>query len=217
MTGNRSQLTAGATLLATLLAAAAPARAQVVTAGPDSAVVSTPPVTDASRRTAKLFGIAMTEPSKAGLLAVMLPGAGQIYNRKFWKLPLVYGAIGGTLYGEFFYQSRYKEYLTALDDFANKRKPSGPNAAQIRDSSYAVRGLRVYRTQRDVFIAYSALAYSLTVLDAVVDAHLKDFDISDDLGLQWQPTLIWMPTAAVTPGLSLTLTLNNTRSRRPLK
>ncbi|UOQ71980.1 DUF5683 domain-containing protein [Hymenobacter cellulosilyticus] len=216
MTGNRSQLTAGA-LLAALLAGAAPVRAQVITAGPDSAVVSTPTVTDASRRTAKLFGIAMTEPSKAGLLALMLPGAGQIYNRKFWKLPLVYGAIGGTLYGEFFYQSRYKEYETALEDFAAGRKPSGPNADLIPDSTRAVRGLSVYRTQRDVFIAYSAVAYGLTILDAIVDAHLKDFDISDDLGLQWQPTLIWMPTAVVTPGLSLTLTLNNTRSRRPLK
>lgn len=216
MTGNRSQLTAGAVLLATLLAAP-PARAQVVTAGPDSVAVSTPIVTDSARRTASLFGIAMTRPSKAGLLAVMLPGAGQIYNRRFWKLPLVYGAIGGTLYGEIFYQTRYKEYLTALEDFAQGRKPSGPNAALIPDSIRAERGLRVYRTQRDVFIAYTAVAYGLTILDAVVDAHLKDFDISDDLGLQWQPTLIWMPTAAVTPGFSLTLTLNNTRSRRPLK
>ncbi|TGE22390.1 hypothetical protein E5K00_19310 [Hymenobacter aquaticus] len=202
-------------LLALLLPLAEPAQAQTVTAGPDSAVVSTPAVTQASRRTEKLFGFTMTRPKKAGILAAILPGAGQIYNRKYWKLPLVYGAIGGTLYGEIFYQKLYKEYRTAYYDFRAGRLPSGPNAAQIRDSAYAYRGLTAYRTQRDAFIAYAALAYTLTILDAVVDAHLKDFDISDDLGLHWQPSLLWVPTAALTPGLTFTLTLNNSRPRRP--
>ncbi|TGE23070.1 DUF5683 domain-containing protein [Hymenobacter metallicola] len=198
-----------------------PAWAQVVTAGPDSAAVSTPALTKEARRTEKLFGMAMTRPKKAGLLSAMLPGAGQIYNRKYWKLPLVYGALGGTLAGEFFYQSRYREYvdgytvLTTRPRAANYREQLGPNVARARDSSYVRQGIIFYRQKRDVFIAYSALAYTMIILDAVVDAHLKDFDISDDLSLQWQPTLLWMPTAALTPGLSFTLTLNNTRSRRP--
>jgi hypothetical protein len=213
MIGNRNRLATFGLVAA--LPLALPAQAQIVTVGPDSAAVSTPTVTDASRRTARLFGLAMTKPAKAGLLSALLPGAGQIHNRKYWKLPLVYGAIGGTLYGELFYQSLYKEYRVAYNDIINDRTPSGPHAAVITDSARAYRGITAYRTQRDVFIAYSALAYTLNILDAVVDAHLQDFDISDDLGLRWQPSLLWVPTAALTPGISLTLTLNNTRSRRP--
>lgn len=208
---------AGLLLAAGLLAR--PASAQVITTGPDSAVVSAPAVSKDIRRTEQLFGMTMTRPKKAGLLA-LLPGGGQIYNRKYWKLPLVYGAIGGTLYGEFFYQTRYKEYVegyTILSTWprpANFRAQLGPNVALARDSSVASQGIIFYRQKRDVFLAYAALAYTMTILDAVVDAHLKDFDISDDLGLHWQPTLLWMPTAALTPGFSVTLSLNNTRSRR---
>ncbi|TGE15211.1 DUF5683 domain-containing protein [Hymenobacter elongatus] len=204
-------------LLATL-PLAVPAHAQTVTAGPDSAVVGTALLTKESRRTEKLFGMAMTRPKKAGILAAVLPGAGQIYNRKYWKLPLVYGAIGGTLAGEFFYQSRYKEYIAgyaARTDGDDETLDTGPNSSLARDSSVVRQGIIFYRQKRDVFIAYSALAYALNVLDAVVDAHLKDFDISDDLGLHWQPSLLWVPTAALTPGISLTLTLHNTRPKRP--
>lgn len=198
-----------------------PALAQVITTGPDSAAVSAPAVSKDIRRTEKLFGMSVTRPKKAGLLA-LLPGAGQIYNRKYWKLPLVYGAIGGTIYGEYFYQTRYREYVDGYAILtlprsvrpANFRTLLGPNVAQARDSSVVRQGIIFYRQKRDVFIAYSALAYTMTILDAIVDAHLKDFDISDDLGLHWQPTLLWMPTAALTPGFSITLSLNNTRSRR---
>ncbi|MCB2407603.1 DUF5683 domain-containing protein [Hymenobacter lucidus] len=211
--------------LLTALALALPAKAQVITAGPDSAVVSTPTLTKDSRRTEKLLGMAVTRPKKAGLLAAVLPGAGQIYNRKYWKLPLVYGAIGGTLYGEYFYQTRYREYVDGYAILttprknrpANYREQLGPNVAKARDSSVVYQGIIFYRNKRDVFIAYAALAYTMTILDAVVDAHLKDFDISDDLGLRWQPSLLWMPTAALTPGISITLSLNNTRAQRPLK
>ncbi|MCB2378273.1 DUF5683 domain-containing protein [Hymenobacter sp. BT635] len=214
---NRNRL-AALGLLA-MLPLAGPVCAQIVTAGPDSAVVGSPVITKESRRTEKLFGVSMTRPKKAGILSAILPGAGQIYNRKYWKLPLVYGAVGGTIYGELYYQRLYKEFKLAdayqKDGDPNTSKDdAGPNAARL-DSSNIYRALTTYRTPRDQFYFYIGIAYALNILDAVVDAHLKDFDISDDLSLQWQPTMLWMPSAPLTPGLSLTLTLTNTRPKRP--
>lgn len=208
-------------LLAALLAR--PAAAQVapattdipvntqVTAGPDSAAVNTTVVPDSVRRTARLFGLKMTRPTKAGVLALLAPSAGQIYNKVWWKLPLVYGALGGTGYGLYYYQNLYKAYGEALD----KRTDNDP--LTVDDGRYTqnlrntdvVSRLNTFRRQRDTFVAWVALAYSLQALDAVVDAHLRDFDISDDLSLRWDPTLLRAsPTAAVpAPGVGLTLTL----------
>ncbi|WP_051166846.1 DUF5683 domain-containing protein [Hymenobacter norwichensis] len=187
---------------------ASPTPATVVTAGPDSAQVSTTVVPDSVRRTAMLFGLKMTKPSKAGLLSALLPGAGQIYNRRWWKLPLVYGAVGGTLYGELFYQTRYKAFVRAEEirnDGNSATVDNGKFTADLTDTQIA-RGINVYRRQRDVFIAYVALAHAAQILDAVVDAHLQDFDIGDDLSLRWEPTFMHIPTAAVTPGIGVTLT-----------
>jgi hypothetical protein len=203
---------AAATLLALPLAhrvqaqVRPPTQTTVVTAGPDSAQVSTAVVPDSVRRTARLFGLKMTKPSKAGLLSALLPGAGQIYNRRWWKLPLVYGAVGGTLYGELFYLSRYKLFVKESE---NRLKGIvGTNTLTQKLTGAAVdANLYAYRTQRDTFIAYVALAHAAQILDAVVDAHLRDFDISDDLSLRWDPTLLQLPTAGrtPTPGIGLTL------------
>ncbi|HEX8428264.1 DUF5683 domain-containing protein [Hymenobacter sp.] len=185
-----------------------PTRTTVVTVGPDSTQVSTPVVPDSVRRTARLFGLKMTRPAKAGLLSALLPGAGQIYNRRWWKLPLVYGAVGGTIYGELFYQNYYKICVEAK----RKRNDGDPDTVDDNEltreatPSQIDRGINEYRRQRDTFVAYVALAYSVQILDAVVDAHLRDFDISDDLSLRWDPTMLRMPTAAATPGIGLTLT-----------
>ena len=185
-----------------------PTRTTVVTAGPDSAQVSTQVVPDSVRRTARLFGLKMTKPAKAGFLSALLPGAGQIYNRRWWKLPLVYGAVGGTLYGELFYLGYYKDFVEAkrLRNGSSTPSPKETTLTSGYPNSTIQRYINTYRRQRDVFIAYVALAYGVQILDAVVDAHLRDFDISDDLSLQLEPTMLRMPTAAITPAIGITLT-----------
>ncbi len=185
-----------------------PTRTTTVTVGPDSARVSTPAVPDSVRRTARLFGLKMTKPTKAGVLAALLPSAGQIYNRRWWKLPLVYGALGGTVYGELYYQKRFRAFVDA-SNIRNDGDPETVDEGEFtrdRQDSQIARGINVYRRQRDIFVAYTALAYGLQILDAVVDAHLRDFDISDDLSLQWDPTVLRMPTASAVPGIGVTLT-----------
>ena len=61
-------------------------------------------------------GIRLTRPGKAALLAALLPGAGQVYNHSYWKLPLVYAAVGGTIAGEVFYQKGYREFADAYNN-----------------------------------------------------------------------------------------------------
>ncbi|GAC1373806.1 MAG: hypothetical protein NVS3B25_12590 [Hymenobacter sp.] len=175
---------------------------------------------DSAKRTEHLFrafgfkGIRLTRPGKAALLAVMLPGAGQIYNRRWWKLPLVFGALGGVGYGEYFYQMRYREFANATNDIKAGTKKLfdedlGPQAKLQRSVAALDNGVIFYRGNRDLFILYIGLAYSLQVVDALVDAHLKDFDVSDDLSLHWEPTLLAVPGQALAlptaPGLVLAL------------
>ena len=167
---------------------------------------------DSAKRTEHMFrafgfpGIRLTRPGKAALLATILPGAGQIYNRRWWKLPLVYGALGGTIYGEIFFQGRFRQYADASNLL--KLEAAKPTGLRPQDPSLdlPVRrerniaaidyGVVYYRGYRDIFYLYIGLAYSLQIVDALVDAHLKDFDVSDDLTLHWEPTMLAVPGQA---------------------
>jgi len=171
---------------------------------------------DSARRTEQLLFFRLTKPAKAGLLSLILPGGGQIYNHSYWKLPLVYGGLGAVAYSEFFYQTRYKEYSNsrALWQQGKQREDTGPRSKQETSLANVQTGLAFYRNWRDRFIAYSLVVYGITALDAVVDAHLSAFDVSDDLSLQWHPTLIPMPSALPMPGMALTLNLNSKRSTK---
>jgi len=180
---------------------------------------------DSAKRTEHLFrafgyqGLRLTRPGKAALLAAVLPGAGQIYNHRYWKLPLVYGALGGVIYGEWLYQSRYREYADATN-FLKEPEHTGlrpsdlnldkfPHAHLERSVDALDAGVVFYRGYRDIFYLYIGLAYGLQIVDALVDAHLKDFDVSDDLSLHWEPTLLAVPGQAAalptTPGVLFAL------------
>jgi hypothetical protein len=198
------------------------ARAQTVTAGPDSAQVQAgPAVPDTLHMTERLFGFRMTRPKKAVLLAAMLPGAGQVYNHKYWKLPLVYGALGGTVAAEVFYWQRYKEFKAGIDarrlrqagvnpDLDPRAVDTGPRSGlypqNAAGDAQQANALNFYRTRRDSFFAYIGLAYGAQIIDALVDAHLYDFDVSDNLSLNVQPYALPL-YGAPAAGLALTFTL----------
>ena len=171
--------------------------------------------TDSAKRTEHMFrafgypGIRLTRPGKAALLAALLPGAGQVYNHSYWKLPLVVGALGGTIAGEVFYQRRYKEFVRAIDLVGKDQSKIGsPDLAPVprKYTSYTALtgsgGIQFYRSNRDIFFLYIGIAYGLQIVDALVDAHLKDFDVSTDLSLHWEPALL------PTPGQLATLPTN---------
>ena len=196
-----------------VLVATTSAHAQMeVTAGADSSAVATPrtpTVEDSLRRTAKLFGHRMTVPAKATYLSLMFPGLGQIYNKRYWKLPLGYGAVGGTVYGLVYSQRLYREFKTA-NLFRNDGNPAtqdkGQRSAPLSDSSVDFY-LSSFRTQRDQFIGYTAVAYSLNILDALVDAHLRDFDVTDDLSIRLHPTLLPI-LATINPGVAVSVSFS---------
>lgn len=183
---------------------------------------------DSAKRTEHMFrafgyeGIRLTRPGKAALLAALLPGAGQIYNRRWWKLPLVYGAVGGTIAGEIFYQQRYRQYATAYNNITQGViNPDTKIAYRIGDAKLGTQasqatsvtgldnGIVFYRGYRDIFYLYIGIAYGLQIVDALVDAHLQDFDVSNDLSLHWQPQLLPTPgqpwALPTNPGLQFAL------------
>lgn len=134
-------------------------------------------------------------PRVAAIRSAILPGLGQIYNKKYWKLPIVYGALG-TCAGIFIYNfSNYKNTRFAYRVKYNMRVNRTDSAlfSQIKSDlkPLSEESLRFYRNQFRRDIDYSALVFillwGLNVVDATVDAHLKSFDISPDLSLQFKP------------------------------
>ncbi|MBI3138816.1 MAG: hypothetical protein HYZ15_09550 [Sphingobacteriales bacterium] len=149
-------------------------------------------------------------PRKAAIRSAILPGLGQIYNKKYWKLPIVYGALG-TCSGIFFYNLKnYKDTRFAYRVKYNMQYNGTDTAlfTQIRDNlkPLDIESLKYYRNSFRRDIDYSALFFillwGLNVVDATVDAHLKSFDVSPDLSLRFKPGY---NEIARTSGLTLVL------------
>lgn len=149
-------------------------------------------------------------PRKAAIRSALLPGLGQIYNKKYWKLPIVYGALG-TCAGIFIYNlGNYKDTKFAYRVKYNMRVFHTDSASfvHIKDNlkPLSEESLKFYRNQFRRDIDYSALVFillwGLNVVDATVDAHLKSFDVSPDLSLHIKPGY---SDFARTNGLSLIL------------
>lgn len=141
-------------------------------------------------------------PKRAMWLAIVLPGAGQIYNRKYWKLPLVYGGFVGCIYAIQWNNTMYKDYSQAYLDIMDTDPTTNSfnqflhlgatiteaNMAQYQ-SLFKKRKDR-YRRWRDLSIFCLIGVYALSIIDAYVDASLSEFDISDDLSLRIEPTVL---------------------------
>ena len=142
------------------------------------------------------------DPKRALWLAIVFPGGGQIYNRKYWKLPLIYGGFMGCLYAMNWNNNMYKDYSQAFLDISD----NDPNTASY--NSYLHLGAKItddnksrykeifksrrdkYRRWRDLSFFVMVGVYALSVIDAYVDAELSVFDISKDLSLKVEPTII---------------------------
>jgi hypothetical protein len=138
----------------------------------------------------------LRDPKKATYLALALPGAGQIYNRKYWKLPLVYGAMGTSAVFLIYNRTEMRQANEELRyRYANNGALNDPEYARYTTS--ALIGLRdQYKTYRDFSILALTGAYGLQVLDAVVDAHLSGFDMNQSIsGLHIRPS--FAPAAGI--------------------
>jgi hypothetical protein len=141
-------------------------------------------------------------PQRALWLALVLPGAGQIYNRKYWKLPIFYGGFMGCIYALTWNNMMYKDYSQAYLDIMDSDPTTDSYnkflhlGVQI-NSSNEERFKQIfknrkdkYRRWRDMSIFVMIGVYALSVIDAYVDAELSEFDISKDLSLEVRPTVI---------------------------
>lgn len=121
----------------------------------------------------------------ATVMSAVLPGAGQVYNKKYWKVPIIYAGLGGFGYLFAVNQEKFAYYSKHLkaeyDDDASTVNTSGYSGTQLQTLK------NDYRKTRDLGIIGCAIIYALNIIDANVDAHLRTFDVSDDLSLKLSP------------------------------
>ena len=180
--------------------------AQQPTEAFDTTKLSTPDTlfTDKVKRVITLESYSKRfDPRKALLYAAVFPGAGQVYNKKYWKLPIVYGGFYVGVKVVNHYQTLYVQYKNELFSLLNeptlKKSAAGHTEDQLRSA------VNTNRRQRDYFTALTALWYILQMVDAHVDAHLKEFDLNPQLQVRLEPSIQNHPLSGKSTGLSLTL------------
>lgn len=140
-------------------------------------------------------------PTKATWLALVIPGGGQIYNRKFWKLPIIYGGFAGCAYALTWNNKMYKDYMQAYKDAALDNWDANsihdllpPGYLDRTPKTQITETLRkrkdTYRRYRDLSIFAFIGVYLISVIDAYVDAELSNFDITPDLSMRVEPAVI---------------------------
>lgn len=164
------------------------------------------------------------DPRKATLYSTFFPGLGQIYNRKYWKLPIVYAAVGIPAYTYFFNKSWYQKCQTALAAIDNYALLGNPIPQKVinsidpslrpfltPDNENQLRTIRnEYRQNQDYSALFFLLFWGLNIVDATVDAHLMSFDVSDNLSMNLQQPSgnVMLPGAT---GISLVFNLHKAR------
>lgn len=156
----------------------------------------------------------VSDVKKATTLSTICPGAGQIYNKSYWRVPIVIGGLASTIYTIDWNNRGYKRFKTAytlrVDYENNPEKYPGGSADEFRGAYSAtfLKNLKdSYRRNRDLCILLTAGVYMLNIIDAHVDAHLQDYDISDDLSMNIEPYFDYTPVGShPTMGLNLSLT-----------
>lgn len=125
---------------------------------------------------------------RATIFSSVLPGLGQAYNKKYWKIPIIYAGFGVMTYFIIYNTSEFKEYEEAYVYTANgETYPIDNDYVGRYTLDQLQSGMDTYRKYRDLSYIITGLWYVFNILDAHVDAHFIDYDISDDLTLMWQP------------------------------
>jgi len=146
------------------------------------------------------------EANKASLMSMILPGLGQAYNHKYWKIPIIYAALGGIGYIAMIRNREYQDYHNELL-FRYANPTSAPNSFP----KYSIDQVNTEKIQakkyRDFCFIGMGIVYLLNVIDANVGAHLKTFDVSDNLSLSIKPKAFYCSNSpyGLTGGVSLTL------------
>lgn len=197
-------------IIATLLtlAAALGANAQEIS---DTIEVCADTLTTVDGEKMRVFN---PDPTRATWLSVLCPGLGQIYNRRYWKLPIVVGAYMGLVYATSWNNTMLTDYTSAYNDLMDNDPDTKSYmnffAPGVKESQLSRTWLQntfqsrknYFRRNRDLCIVGMIAVYLVAIVDAYVDASLAQFDISPDLSLRWSPTLL-KETHATLPGVGV--------------
>lgn len=152
--------------------------------------------------TLKPKAVVKHSPTKAAIFSAIIPGSGQIYNRKYWKVPVLYAGFGGIGYLFMKNNNEFRLYRDALESRSDTTSGLSDPFANIYDDQQLFTFREESRRYRDLcFIGLFAI-YLLNVVDASVDAHMFTFDVSPDLSLNVRP---YLPLSSPATGISLTL------------
>lgn len=159
-----------------------------------------------------LAGHKLHSPHKATIYSAVLPGLGQIYNRKYWKVPIVYAGIGALTYAGIVNRAEYREAREAFT-YVSNNETYPTNNKYIKYQPNDIITIRdYYRRNMEVSFLLLGVWYGLNIIDATVDAHFFYYDISEELALQIKPGMQPVPgppgvQASLVPA-GLTLRLN---------
>lgn len=132
-------------------------------------------------------------PTRAFLYSAVVPGLGQAYNRKFWKIPIVYSTLGGVAFLFNYNNKQYNRYLYGYKELLEHGIDSTSQITIFTDNP-EIETIKQYkdkfRRNRDLSAVIFIAVYVLNFIDAIVDAHLYDFDISDDLSFKIKPEVL---------------------------
>ncbi len=146
-------------------------------------------------------------PKKAALMSTFFPGLGQIYNKKYWKTPIVYSVIGASLYFVVANNKSFKKYKTAygyrvdnnpatIDEFVGKMSDDNLKA-----------NMDYFQRNRDLSVILTGLFYMLNIVDATVDAHFFNFPKNDNLSFKLHPSIFYTNNKQINKGLTLIINL----------
>jgi len=129
----------------------------------------------------KPYTIDALAPARAAFYSAIVPGLGQVYNKKYWKLPLVYGGMGAGIYFYSWNNTKYHEYRDAYKDLLAGKPLTGKLAGL--DGTRLIAAQKFQRRNRDLSMFVTIGFYALNIIDANVDAHLKQFNVNENLTL----------------------------------
>lgn len=144
--------------------------------------------------------IVVHSPHKATMYSAVIPGLGQIYNKRYWKLPIIYGAAGIFIYQINYHNDEYNKYRNAYREMSN----GTIDKFEVYTSTETLKNIKdTYRRNRDLSVIGLAAVYLINILDATVDAHFYNYEINQNLTMRVAPTTIPM---TVVPENSIGLT-----------
>ncbi len=127
------------------------------------------------------------DPAKAALMSAILPGAGQVYNKKYWKVPVVYAGLGGLGTWLGYNVIEYRQYTEAYKSFYDSDTANTLSYNGYTTETQINFKRKEFKRNMDVSAIALGIWYLLNIVDATVDAHLFDYNINDDISISWRP------------------------------